>query len=726
MNYGATQDDWAHFDLVLGLTADLLPVVSNPGAEISDLSKMKAIGKTPSQYNQQRKVAGFPKWTDRRSTGADVERWAKEPDYGICLQTREIRALDIDIEDHDLAGRVRRHFERAVGCDLPRRARSSSGKQLLAFRVAGGEPLAKRHFRVEAGLVEFLATGQQFVAVGTHPSGARYDWVGGLPDEFPSIEADVFERAWQQLVEQFAVGDDTRGKGGERKRGADLGIEDPVVDWLEAEWTTYGWGGQGQLFAECPWKDGHSSDSGETEAAWFPAGTNGYEQGHFKCLHASCSGRLDEDFLDKVGFRASAFESLPAVIDDGASEDDPWAKRPLPKLVRAKGGEIEAIASNLELALRRPDVCGAMIAYDVFSDELLARWDGKGWDKFKQTDYFEIRLRLERIGFKPIGRELVRDAVHYAGFASRMDTAAEWLAGQVWDGVPRVERFLSTHFGADDSDYARSVARYMWTAQAGRAMRPGEKCDMVPVFIGSEGMGKSTGVAAIAPSPEQFAEFDLDDKSDDKARKMRGKLVGEISELRGLHSRDAEYVKAFVTRTHERWTPKYQEMETVFPRRLVFYGTANEDEFLSGSEGNRRWLPVVVRRPVDVEAIERDRGQLWAEARELWSKGGVAWQGAMTLAPEVRSDHRISDTWETSIERWLHEADITGETPAQREWFNLQEAASGALGLDARSISRREEMRIGKALKAVGCEKTRARDGDRQIRAWTFAAGGLV
>lgn len=725
MTYGATPDDWAHFDLVLGLTADLLPVVSNPGAEISDLSKMKAIGKTPSQYNPQRKVVGLPKWTDRRSTGADVERWAKEPDYGICLQTREIRALDVDIDDVGLSRRVSAAFRELAGA-CPVRARQGSGKQLLAFRVAGDD-LAKRHFKVAGGLVEFLATGQQFVAVGTHPSGGCYLWDGGLPDDFPTIDAETFEHAWAGLVEQFAIEDETRGKGGERKRGADLGIHDPVVDWLEAEWSTYGWGGQGQLFAECPWKDGHSSDSGETEAAWFPAGTNGYEQGHFKCLHASCSGRLDEDFLDAVGYRASEFESLPAVYEDHQSEDDPWAKRPLPKLQRAKDGEIEAIASNLELALRRPDVCGAMIAYDVFSDELLARFDGKPWEKFKQTDYFEIRLRLERIGFKPIGRELIRDAVHYAGFSSRMDTASEWLGAQTWDGVPRVDRFLSTHFGSEDSAYTRAVARYMWTALAGRAMRGGEKCDMVPVFVGPQGVGKSTGVAALAPSPEQFAEFDLDDKSDDKARKMRGKLVGEISELRGLQSRDAEYIKAFITRTHERWTPKYQEMETVFARRLVFFGTSNaEGGFLSDDTGNRRWLPVSVQRDVDTAAIERDRSQLWAEGRELWSKGGVQWSDVSALAPGVHEQYRVTDSWETVVSRWLGECDITGESPSQRVWFHLHEVASGALGLDARNISRREEMRLARVLRASGCEDLRVREDGRQVRVWRAVATDLV
>ena len=52
VRWGATPDDWAHLYLSCGLMADLLPVVSNPNATISPLSKMKGLGKTPSRYNQ--------------------------------------------------------------------------------------------------------------------------------------------------------------------------------------------------------------------------------------------------------------------------------------------------------------------------------------------------------------------------------------------------------------------------------------------------------------------------------------------------------------------------------------------------------------------------------------------------------------------------------------------------------------------------------------------------
>ncbi|MCV5824559.1 virulence-associated E family protein, partial [Escherichia coli] len=84
------------------------------------------------------------------------------------------------------------------------------------------------------------------------------------------------------------------------------------------------------------------------------------------------------------------------------------------------------------------------------------------------------------------------------------------------------------------------------------------------------------------------------EKDDDLARKMRGRLVAEIGELRGLNTKELESIKAFVTRTHENWIPKYREFATQFPRRLVFVGTTNEDEFLADKTGNRRWLPVEV------------------------------------------------------------------------------------------------------------------------------------
>jgi hypothetical protein len=176
--WGATPEEWDHFSRVLGLTSDLLPVVSNPHAVISAHSMLSSLGKTPSLYNRDRQVIGIPNWTSHITTEEEIARWSAEPDYGICVITRALRAIDVDVTDPASAAAIRA-FLREQGWVLPERTRRNSPKFLQIFRLPGNLP--KRTMQVAGGVIEFLATGQQFVACGTHPSGARYEWVGGLP-----------------------------------------------------------------------------------------------------------------------------------------------------------------------------------------------------------------------------------------------------------------------------------------------------------------------------------------------------------------------------------------------------------------------------------------------------------------------------------------------------------------------------------------------------------------
>ncbi len=211
--YGASQADWAHFDLMLGLTADLLPIVSNPNAPISPHSKVEGLGKTPTEYNRLGKVRGMAEWTKKVSTAAEIATWSRNPDYGIGLQARVVRALDVDIADAQLASEAQAFIAARVGA-LPCRMRSNSAKFLLAFEMAG--ECRKKEIRTGPdSKIEFLAGGQQFVAVGTHPSGARYEWRDGLPEAFPVLTQAVFDSLWKALADRFDVAPakPTAGKG---------------------------------------------------------------------------------------------------------------------------------------------------------------------------------------------------------------------------------------------------------------------------------------------------------------------------------------------------------------------------------------------------------------------------------------------------------------------------------------------------------------------------------
>ncbi|MBT9431659.1 hypothetical protein JZM24_04970 [Candidatus Sodalis endolongispinus] len=106
-HWGATPDQWFHFDLVLGRGSDLLPVVCNPNAQLSPDSTLKALGKTPSKYNRQRHVVGFNNWTNRQTNNAELEQWIAEPDYGICARMGGgWLALDCDREIPEIQATV--------------------------------------------------------------------------------------------------------------------------------------------------------------------------------------------------------------------------------------------------------------------------------------------------------------------------------------------------------------------------------------------------------------------------------------------------------------------------------------------------------------------------------------------------------------------------------------------------------------------------------------------
>lgn len=392
---------------------------------------------------------------------------------------------------------------------------------------------------------------------------------------------------------------------------------------------------------------------------------------------------------------------------------------PLPAFQRDKKGKIEAGVNNLLLALRRDDVCGMRVGYDVFHDGIMLAPPGTNeWRPFTDADYTRLRASLERKDFKPIGRELIRDVVLTVAEDCKFDSAQLWLGGLPWDGVPRVESFLTEYLGVTDSPYARAVALYLWTALAGRVLNPGCKADMVPVFVGDQGIGKSKGAAALVPDPQFFVEISFQEQEDNLARKMRGRLLAEISELRGLHTRELETIKAFITRTHENWIPKYREFAVQFPRRLVFIGTTNQSDFLADETGERRWLPVVVPR-VDVAAIERDRLQLWAEAREIYTFAGrVQFQAAEQLAREVHHAHKVRDSWEDVVGEWLDTPELDDRRPREREYLQVSDVLRHALGFDARNIKRADEMRIGKVLRALGYERGERRVSGKVAKVW--------
>lgn len=317
--YGANASIWRRLADTY-LLPDLLPVVSNPNAAISPLSRMQALGKTPSWYNSEGNASGVAQWTSRMTERGEVERWAKEPDYGICIQTRQLRALDVDVDNPVASSLIQdvilEFFGKEVdeALHLPVRMRANSGKLLIPFRYDG--ELFKRKFTCHmGGLVEMLATGQQFVAYGTHTSGVKYEWQGA-PELAPVLTLEELDELWGELVSRFAVPDsEKRGR-----RSTDGGgvhrpdIADPIYQYLERTGSVIDFDDKkGHAHIVCPFEEEHSTHT-LTSTTYMLAGSHGHDSGHFSCLHASCAGRVDGDFLNACGYTAAGFDEEVAQL----------------------------------------------------------------------------------------------------------------------------------------------------------------------------------------------------------------------------------------------------------------------------------------------------------------------------------------------------------------------------------------------------------------------------
>lgn len=750
---GALPSDWEHMRR-LGLTPALLPVVSDLSAAISPDSKLKALGKTPSTFNRSGQVVGIPDWVRKVATDREVERWARDPRLGICIKTGKASrwfAIDIDVLDPAKSREIVDYIFLLTG-DLPVRYRTNSGKCLLVFKMRG--EFTKRVIHTAGGAVEFLADGQQFIAVGTHTSGVRYEWKGGLPADPVELSPEVFLELWAGLQAQFGTEPERVARSGLARpavpRSA-TSVNDDVVEFLQGNGWVKSWAHDGRLNITCPWEDQHTTgdkgDRDDSSTQYFPAGVGGFDRGHFHCLHAHCAGRRDHDFTEAIGLLAGEFDDLTvgggaggtggAGGAGGAGQDAPGAvvvaldgspvttaaARPLPAFRgRSRTGEIPAVMVNMLMALRRDDVCDMRIAFDTFRDEIVwASPGGEDWRAFGDHDYVRLREHMELNSFKPIGRELIRDAVHAVAVENTMDTAKLWCErnAATWDGVDRVSRFYHTYFRAADNIYTRAVAAYTWTALAGRALVPGIKADMAIILKSTQGTVKTEGIASMAPHAGTFGEIDLHKSDDILARQTRGKLVCELSELRGMNTREAEAIKSWVSRRHEEWVPKFKEFTTKFPRRFLCFGTTNEDEFLADSTGERRWLPLEVGR-TDLEALQRDCSQLWAQGAAMFAQGGIRWQDAERLAVNEHHRFKVQDTWTDIIGAWLEE-DVFGDPNGLRNGDRPQrlvDILGGALGLSAQNITRREELRAGKVLRLLGLQKLDYRQHGRVFKGW--------
>jgi predicted P-loop ATPase len=357
---------------------------------------------------------------------------------------------------------------------------------------------------------------------------------------------------------------------------------------------------------------------------------------------------------------------------------------------------------NVLMALRHcPDLKGT-IRLNAFRLEIDVvaplPWDdriGREWSRHDDLHLTEW-LQHHGIGVK-VGD--TADGVEAVAAESKYHPVRDWLEGLAWDGQPRVRTWLTYYLGVEDGDYSQAVgARWLISAVA-RVMRPGCKADHCLVLEGDQGRGKSSALRILV-GDDWFTDELADLGSKDAAMQTRGVWVVELAELEHLSRGEVGRIKAFLTRTVDRYRPPYGRRLVMAPRECVFAGTVNDRQYLKDETGNRRFWPVRVGQSIDLAALRHDREQIWAEAVQLW-RDGVRWwlegRSLVELAREEQEGRASVDPWGDKVAD--HVADKGEVTVASI----LTEGVGKRLG----ECTRADEMRIAKIMQQLGWRRGR-------------------
>jgi predicted P-loop ATPase len=364
-------------------------------------------------------------------------------------------------------------------------------------------------------------------------------------------------------------------------------------------------------------------------------------------------------------------------------------KKPIPNLANALIG----------LCAEMPD----SFAYDeMLCAPLLMRpleeVDGFEPRVLTDVDIGIVQERLQHAGLTRLSNDIVHQAVDIRAEQRCYHPVRDYLDSLQWDDTPRLRQLFPRYFGAEQTSYAEEIGSMFLISMVARILRPGCKADHMPVIEGPQGILKSTACQILGGKWFSDSLPDVT-QGKDVSQHLRGKWLIEVSEMHAMNKAEAALLKAFITRTIERYRPSYGRREVIEPRQTVFVGTTNRDTYLRDESGGRRFWPIKVGI-IDIDALVDDRDQLFAEAVSRFHADARWWPDKdferQHIMPQQSARYE-TDTWEENIFTYL------ATKPTDR--VTVGQVAREGLGLETPRIGTAEQRRIAAAMERLGWQR---------------------
>lgn len=380
------------------------------------------------------------------------------------------------------------------------------------------------------------------------------------------------------------------------------------------------------------------------------------------------------------------------------SEDDTEAMSTLLESLDAdKKGNYLPTLKNYQAIIENDPKLKGKIAFDEFArqvfvkGELPWRTPANYYDAFwTNADDSNLRcyLNAEPYALKA-SIQNVQDAFDAVMCRHSFHPIREYLKGLEWDGTERLDSLYIDYFGALDTPLNRAMTRKSFVAAVARVFQPGCKWDYVLTIIGSEGLGKSSLLAKMGGVwfSDSFNSID----GTKGMEQLQRVWILELGELSVYKKAEVEPMKAFITKRVDQFRPAYGRKTEIYPRQCTFFATTNENNFLKGDTGNRRFWPLATGLQLPTKAIkdldDEERDQLWAEAKYRYDKGELLYlpKTLESEAHKLQTEHGEEDERlgiiQEFVDRRIPPNWERKNRDERREYFNTYNEGISATGI---------------------------------------------
>lgn len=404
------------------------------------------------------------------------------------------------------------------------------------------------------------------------------------------------------------------------------------------------------------------------------------------------SGKGVDDWLSEVG-PGPALAAIDAINWDCTTG---W--RAL--LDRPESGAARSHVLNVLIAFRNAPEWDGVLGYNDFTGEITVcappPYSPLRHRPWRDTDDTNTAAWMQQHGLN-VAPSVVGQAVQAHAETNKFHPIREYLRNLQWDGEARIDFWLYYFLGVEHTAYTSQVGRKWLISAVARVMQPGCKADHMLLLEGEQGIGKSTVLKELA-GESWFTDQMPDIDTKDAQLQTIGAWIIEWGELDVMNRAESNAVKAFLSRTTERFRRPYGKNVEDFPRQCVFAGTSNKDEHFEDETGNRRFWPVWCTR-ADSAGVKDIRDQLWAEAYQMYCDGHHWWlesEAVIESAKQEQARRVRQDPWHQKI---VDMTAIMSETTAEEVLEKLE--------IPKGQWTQAMRQRIGKTLRVIGFEPSR-------------------